>query len=84
MSDFDFKVQTEEGATFEPWTDGNAVGFKVTAEGMPDRYVYLNPSGATYAGDVRDSDVFTYHGEHGDPSEDDALSYINIWDEEDE
>jgi hypothetical protein len=53
-------VTSEEGVTYTPWTDGWAVGFRVTRT-QDDRveYVVLNPSG----GGLNDGegDVFTYH-----------------------
>lgn len=69
---------TPEGATFEPWTDGTALGYRVTAPGLPDRYILLNPSTATDTGNVEDTDVFLYTGE-GEPALDDAEAYYNIW-----
>lgn len=30
--------------TYTPWTDGHAVGFKVSYPDRPDSYVYLNPT----------------------------------------
>lgn len=74
---------TPEGATFEPWTDGSAVGFKVTAPNLPDRYILLNPSTATSTGDVYDTDVFLYDGE-GEPELEHPVCYYNIWDRPEE
>lgn len=52
-------------ATWQPWTDGYAVGFKVTrhADGAV-RYVYLNPS-ANDGDDLEDTEpcVFLYEEE---------------------
>lgn len=81
---FNFTIVSEEGATFTPWTDGSAVGFKVEAHGLPTRYVYLNPSRACDTGNILDSDVFAYHGESGDldNGEDAPVCFINIWDKE--
>ena len=59
------QFETGETCTFEPWTNGWAVGFKVTTRkgNLPDvvEFVYLNPSGG---GDS--PDAFVYCGEHGD------------------
>jgi hypothetical protein len=74
-------IHTDEGATFTPWTDGWAVGYKVTAEGRPDTYIYLNPSVAQDTGKLGDTDVFVYRGGDGDPSMDDPECYINIWED---
>lgn len=76
--DFDFTATSEEGATFTPWTDGWAVGFKVTAKDQPDRYVYLNPSGGSDTGDILDSCVFAYLDDEPG-SHEGALSHIDIW-----
>jgi len=71
---------SDEGAVFTPWgNDEGAIGFKVTAKGKPDRYVYLNPSLATDTGDIEDSDVFVYHGDTGYPDLDEPQCYVNIW-----
>ena len=75
-------VHTDEGATFTPWSDGRCVGYKVTAEGKPDMYVYFNPSGAQDTGKLDDTDVFVYRGGDGDPSMDDTDCYINVWEGE--
>lgn len=50
--------------TYEPWSDGHAVGFKITCNGKVS-YIYLNPSSG---GDS--PDVFVYTGTEGDPSQD--------------
>lgn len=71
-------IDTPEGVTFTPWSDGYAVGFKVTAPGKQDRYVMLNPSSETDTGKVEDSDVFVYNTTHPEPS-DSPLCYVNIW-----
>lgn len=73
-------VVTDEGVTFEPWSDGRAIGFKVSHPDRPTRYIYLNPSGSTDTGNVDDSDAFLYLGEHGDPGEDESVVFVNIWD----
>lgn len=62
--------------TYEPWTDGYAVGYKVThrATGAVE-YVYLNPSNEG----VEDRpDVFLYHGNNADPARDAALLFVNV------
>lgn len=71
-------LTTEEGVTFTPWSNGYAVGFHVTAEGKPDRWVMFNPSSSTSTENIDDSDVFVYHSEHDDP-DDSPVCYINIW-----
>lgn len=57
--------------TFEPWTDGHAVGFRVTrhVDGKVG-YVYLNPSEDTWVDGKFNPDVFVYTGVAGDPSGD--------------
>jgi hypothetical protein len=55
---------------YEPWTDGYAVGFKVTrkADGKVG-YIYLNPSyDDTMADEESSPDVFVYTGPDGDPN----------------
>lgn len=64
---------------FEPWTDGHAVGFKVTRH-ADERvsYVYLNPSQETWSDGSFHPDVFVYTGSAGDPACDHACHFYNI------
>jgi hypothetical protein len=69
-----------ERTVFEPWTDGFAVGFKVTREGRGVQFVYLNPSlddGTEKGGD--DGTVFLYQGPAGDPSVDPGLVHVDVF-----
>lgn len=77
---FDFKVDTVEGVTFTPWTDGWAIGFKVEAKGMPTRYLYLNPSSDTGLDDQYETNAFIYLGPSGRQDDDGPCCHINIWD----
>lgn len=65
--------------TFEPWTDGHALGFRVTrhADGKVS-YVYLNPSTDTSSDERFHPDVFVYTGTHGDPARDSSHHFYNI------
>ena len=67
---FDLVVPDTQGRTviYRPWTDGYAVGFKVTREDGKVEYIYFNPSNNDDGSD--DPNVFVYTGEHGDPSQD--------------
>jgi hypothetical protein len=75
-------IQTEEGATYTPWTDGYAVGFHVTAPGKPDRWLLLNPSQTDSLGE---SNAFVYL-ESNEPTPDrpqeQPVCYVTIWTEE--
>ena len=64
MSDsFNFSVRDDDkGILYTPWTDGHAVGFRVTFPTGEDRYIYLNPSGDSDGGTP---DVFLYMGHDG-------------------
>lgn len=65
--------------TFEPWTDGHAVGFKVTRHSdNATGYVYLNPSQDTWSDGDFNPDVFVYCGTNGDPSQDTPYHYYDI------
>ena len=68
---------------FEPWTDGHAVGYKVTrhADGAV-QYVYLNPSQDTWSDGEFHPDVFVYHGPHGHPAKDIPDHFYALFDEE--
>lgn len=70
----------EHGGVWEPWTDGHAVGFKVTRDGKT-RYVYLNPS---LSSDVEDSTTFCYVGENGDVEKDEPDCFFTIFYGDDE
>jgi hypothetical protein len=60
-------VTSDEGHVYEPWTDGWAVGFKVThGKTGTVRYVYLNPSGSDDP--TGDATVFVSQGEAADPA----------------
>jgi hypothetical protein len=60
--------------TYHAWTDGHAIGYKVTRDDGKVEYVYLNPSGNDDGSD--DPNVFVYSGEHGDPSRDSPHVHI--------
>ena len=54
-------------ATYEPWTDGYAVGFKVSLADGTVQYIYLNPS----IEEENDApNVFLYQGPDGNPMAD--------------
>lgn len=78
---FDFTTETEIGVTYTPWTDGWAIGFKVTSPGQSDRYILLNPSNTDSIGEAN---CFVYV-EAEDVSEPDVAPgnsqcYINVYD----
>lgn len=60
--------------TYKPWTDGYAVGYKVTrhADGEVS-YIYFNPSFDDES--ISHPDVFVYIGTEGDPQQDEAVHY---------
>ena len=60
----DNKVKTP-GATYTPWTDGYAVGFRCQHANGAVEYIYLNPS-QEEEGTL--PNVFIYQGPHGDPA----------------
>lgn len=65
--------------TFEPWTDGHAVGFKVTRHvDNAVSFAYLNPSQDTMSDGKLNPDVFVYVGTCGNPSADTPLHFYNI------
>lgn len=77
-SNFDFTVTTAEGATFTPWTDGYAIGYKVTAPGLPDRYLFFNPSSDT-GEDIFHTNAFVYL--EADPADQvNTHHHYDIWD----
>ena len=61
------------GTVYEPWQDGDLVGFKVTDRNGKVSYIYLYPSDEDSDGR---SNVFLYQGETGDPSEDRSVYWI--------
>lgn len=72
-------IYAEEGATYTPFTDGWGVGYKVTAESKPDRWIYLYPS---QTDTLDESNVFVYLDEHEPSTMKPPVSsecYITIW-----
>lgn len=70
-------VTDREGATFEPWTDTFALGFKITLASGLVRYVYLNPSSDS---DDGTTNVFLYMGTSDRVDEGDPITYLDISD----
>lgn len=69
------RVVDAHGATYEPWSNGRSVGFKVTRSGRTE-YVYLNPSSES---DDAKSNVFVYHGTEGDAGQDGTVVYVDLF-----
>lgn len=69
-----------EEVIYEPWTNGYAIGFRVTH--MPTNtveYIYINPSDND---DNQDSpNVFIYQGLQGDPSMDGPVHHYTVLEE---
>lgn len=74
-------VDTPEGHRFEPWTDGHAVGFRVTAPGRPTRFAYLAPS---VESDDGAAVVFLYAGDAGDPAIDSPECHLVMFEAPDD
>ncbi len=70
-------TDTTSGEIYEPWTNGHAVGYKITRPDGRVEYLYLN---ASTGGDKWDHkpNVFLYYGPNGDPSGDGALHYYDL------
>lgn len=76
MADNTITTQGNE-VTYEPWTDGYAVGFKVTHTPTGTvEYIYLNPSNNEDNSDV--PNVFIYQGTEGDPAFDSAFHHYTV------
>ncbi len=60
-------INTPEGTTYAPWTDGWAIGVECRRRDGYRTLLYLNPSGETEEGD---GSVFVYQGTSGSPAED--------------
>lgn len=78
-ADNDFNFTTVDGGseiTYTPWTDGHAVGFKVTQPNGDESYVYLNPS-QTDGGPDSTPDVFVIQGVTGESDQDMAQVWIS-------
>lgn len=65
--------------TYEPWTDGYAIGFKVTRDDGKVDYIYLVPSNNEDGSD--EPNVFIYSGHHGDPAHDMAHVHVCQFDD---
>lgn len=69
-----FPIVTAEGFTWEPVTDGWAIGFKVTdPETGKTRYIYLNPSSSDEGGQAT---VFLYEGDTSSVIDAEAVCYL--------
>jgi hypothetical protein len=69
------------GTRYEPFTDGWAVGFKVTPPDGVVQWLYLNPSSEDPGGEPCTSNVFLYHDEdegHG-PHFTGALVHVVVY-----
>jgi hypothetical protein len=65
--------------TFEPWTDGHAIGFKVTRhEDDKVGYIMLNPSTETWSDGRFHPDAFVYTGTSPDLNMDEPIHFYNI------
>lgn len=77
---FDFTITDESsGVTYQPWTDGHAVGFRATHPDGRVEYLLLNP---TSDSDNGEPNIFLYHG--GGPSihdEGEWIILIHMFDE---
>ena len=73
-------VKDAHGVSYEPWTDGWAIGFRVMKDSRYDEYIYLNPSGED-DGEPPRSNVFLYHGPKGDPAYDEPVCFRNVFDD---
>lgn len=62
--------------TYEPWTDGRAVGFRVTHDDGRVEYVYLNPSGGS---DDGVGSVFLYFDESGDVTQGATVTHLDMF-----
>jgi hypothetical protein len=69
-------IETPDDCTYEPWTDGHAVGFKCTrpSDGAVT-FIYLNPSSES---DDGQPNVFVYTGAHGNPAQDAPAHFYDI------
>lgn len=61
--------EVNNGITYEPWTNGDAIGFKITHANGNVEYVYLSPA----IGDTDEYGVTVYH-DANEPSYDNVLS----------
>lgn len=69
-------VIDESGHVFEPWTDGRAIGYRVTSPAGAVEYIYLNPWGRT---NMADATVVLYIGDAGRPDTDKARKLFGLF-----
>ena len=65
----------DQGARYQPWTNGYAIGFKVTLPEQQVQYIYLNPSSFV---DTGEHSVTVYIGTQGEADQDEALHHYDI------
>jgi hypothetical protein len=69
-------IVTADGVTYQPWTNGDAVGFKATHPDGRVEYVYLNPSRDTDDGQPT---VFVHWGTTGSTEQDRPLVHVEVF-----
>jgi hypothetical protein len=78
---FPTRIRTEGGTLYEPWTDGRAIGYKVTLTTGSVKYIFLNPSDEE-GGPDSTPDVFVYIGPEPDPRLATAAHFYDMNDDE--
>lgn len=69
-------IATDEGVTYQPWSNGYAVGFQATYPDGRTEYIYLNPSGQL---DEGTAEVCLYQGTTGDPAGDSPRQFFELF-----
>lgn len=69
-------IETPDGVTYTPWTDGHAVGYRCEHEDGRVEFIYLNASSES---DDGQPNVFVYHGTAGCPSQDAPAHFYNVF-----
>jgi hypothetical protein len=65
----------DSGITYQLWTDGHAIGYKITHPGGRVAYLYLNAGGGSDDGAPT---VFAYQGYAGDLGEDSPICHFDV------
>lgn len=68
-------MKDAHGTTYEPWMDGEMVGYKITRADGSVRFLYFNPSDDDSDGK---SNAFVYFGKTGDPAEDNTIIFVRV------
>lgn len=67
--------------TFTPWVGDGGAGVRAVHDDGRVEYIYVNPSSGSIDVHGDPACAFVYHGTEGDPAQDGAVVYLNVFDD---